>query len=145
MPRSSDDAEPSSATIDTGSNTTRSPPALATGGRFSSGDRVHKTHLNKHCLQQSTQPSPLQKVQWCLLCVFVCLLYFVYLSPWAHLHVVGMLQIMPDINQPSLPTPFYSVLVSISVSMAFSTVFHSITFPDNSPFSDSVLLVLSLP
>ena len=31
-----------------------------------------------------------------------------------------------DINQPSLPTPFYSVLVSISVFMALSTVFHSI-------------------
>ena len=30
--------------------------------------------------------------------------------------------------QPSLPTPFYSVLVSISVFMALSTVFHSITF-----------------
>ena len=26
-----------------------------------------------------------------------------------------------DINQPSLPTPFYSVLVSISVFMALST------------------------
>ena len=29
-----------------------------------------------------------------------------------------------DINQLSLPTPFYSVLVSISVFMAFSTIFH---------------------
>ena len=36
-----------------------------------------------------------------------------------------------DINQPSLPTPFYSVLVSISVFMALSTVFHSINSPDN--------------
>ena len=26
-----------------------------------------------------------------------------------------------DINQPSLPTPFYSVFVSVSVFMAFST------------------------
>ena len=48
-----------------------------------------------------------------------------------------------DINQPSLPTPFYSVLVSISDFMALSTAFHSINSPDNSPFSDSVLLVLS--
>ena len=30
-----------------------------------------------------------------------------------------------DINQPSLPTPFYSVLASISVFMALSTTFHS--------------------
>ena len=31
-----------------------------------------------------------------------------------------------DINQLSLPTPFYSVLVSVSVCMALSTVFRSI-------------------
>ena len=37
-----------------------------------------------------------------------------------------------DINHPSLPTPFYSVLVPISVFMAFSTVFHSTNSPDNS-------------
>ena len=49
-----------------------------------------------------------------------------------------------DINQPSLPTPFCSVLVSISVFMALSTVFHSIISPDNSLFSHSVLPVLSL-
>ena len=50
-----------------------------------------------------------------------------------------------DINQPSLLTPFYSVLVSISVFMALSTMFHSITFPDNSPLSYSVLPVFFLP
>ena len=49
------------------------------------------------------------------------------------------------INQPSLPTPFYSVLVSISVSLALSTEFDSMNSPDNFPFSDSVLPVLSLP
>ena len=36
---------------------------------------------------------------------------------------------------------FYSVLMSISVFMALSTVFHSINSPDNSPLSHSVLLV----
>ena len=70
-------------------------------------------------------------------------------SPRAHLHVVGTLWFMSDINQPSLPTPFYSVLASIPVFMAFSTVFHSINSPNNCPFSDcssgliSALLVLS--
>ena len=49
-----------------------------------------------------------------------------------------------DINQPSLPTPFYSIIVSISVFMALSTVFYSIKSPDNSPLSHSVLLVLFL-
>ena len=50
-----------------------------------------------------------------------------------------------DINQPSLPTPFYSVLVYVSVFMALSTLFHSINSPDNSSLSHSVLLVLILP
>ena len=50
-----------------------------------------------------------------------------------------------DINQPSSPTPFYSVLVSISVFMAISTVFHSINSLDKSPLSHSVLPILSLP
>ena len=50
-----------------------------------------------------------------------------------------------DINQPSLPTPCFSVLVSISAFMALSTVFHSINSADNSPLSHSVLQVLLLP
>ena len=45
-----------------------------------------------------------------------------------------------DINQTSLPTPFHSVPVSISVFMAYSTVFRSINSPDNSPFFHSVPL-----
>ena len=73
------------------------------------------------------------------------LLPLLRLSSLAHLHVVGMLQFMSNINQPSLPTTFYSGLVSISVFMALSTVFHSTNSSDNSPFSDSVLPVLSLP
>ena len=53
-------------------------------------------------------------------------------------------------NQPTLPTPFYSVLVFISVYMALLTVFLSIDSPDNSPLSVcfsglvSALLVLSI-
>ena len=66
-------------------------------------------------------------------------------SPWAHLHMVGTLWFMSDVNQLSLLTPFYSVLVSVSVFMALSIVFHSINSPDNSPFSHSVLVVLALP
>ena len=50
-----------------------------------------------------------------------------------------------DIKQPSLPTPFYSVLVSLSVSMALSAGFYSINSPDNSLLSRSVLPVLFLP
>ena len=49
-----------------------------------------------------------------------------------------------DINQSSLPTRFYSVLVSVSVFTALSTVFRSINSPDNSPLSHSVLPVLCL-
>ena len=40
-----------------------------------------------------------------------------------------------DINQPSLPTPSCSVLMSVSVFMALSTVFHAINSPNNSPIS----------
>ena len=50
-----------------------------------------------------------------------------------------------DMNQISLPTPFYSVLVSISVFIALSTVFHSLNSPEKSPFSHSVFPVLSPP
>ena len=55
------------------------------------------------------------------------------------------LYVFDMINQPSLPTPFYSVLVSISVFMALSTVFRSINSPGNSLLSHSGLLVLFLP
>ena len=50
-----------------------------------------------------------------------------------------------DINQPSLRTPFHSALVSVSVFMSLSTVFHSMNSPDNSLLSHSVLPVLFLP
>ena len=40
---------------------------------------------------------------------------------------------------------FYSVLVSISVFVALSTVFHCMNSPDNVPLSHSVLPVLFLP
>ena len=50
-----------------------------------------------------------------------------------------------DINQPNLPTPFYSVLVSVSVFMALLTVFQSINSPNSAPLFHSVLLVLLLP
>ena len=50
-----------------------------------------------------------------------------------------------DINQPNLPTPCYSVLVSISLRVALSTVFHSTKSPSNSPISHSVLPVVFLP
>ena len=50
-----------------------------------------------------------------------------------------------DINQPRLPTPFNSDLVSVSAIVALSTVFHSTNSPYNSPLSHSVLPVLFLP
>ena len=49
-----------------------------------------------------------------------------------------------DINQPSLTTPFYCILVSISVFMALSTAFYSINSPELS-LSYAVLPVLYLP
>ena len=78
-------------------------------------------------------------------CYWLLYKFVVCTSLRAHLRVVGILRFMSDINQPSLPTAFYSVFVSISVFVALSTVFHSIHFSDNSPFSDSVIQVFSLP
>ena len=76
--------------------------------------------------------------------LYVFIAYFVQ-SPRDHLHVVRMFRFMSDVNQPSLPTPFYSVLLSLSLFMASSTVFHSTNSPDNSPLSHSDLPVLFLP
>ena len=50
-----------------------------------------------------------------------------------------------DTDQPSLPTPFYSVLVSISIFMALSTIFHSMNSLGNSPLSHPILPALFLP
>ena len=50
-----------------------------------------------------------------------------------------------DINQPSLPTPFYSVFVSVPVFMALSTLLHSMNSPENSPLFYFVLPVFFLP
>ena len=79
--------------------------------------------------------------------LFLCLLSFSQMvMPQVEVAtMVGMSWFMSDINQPSLPTPFYSVLVFISVFMALSTVFHSINFPDNSSLSHPVPPVLFLP
>ena len=68
-------------------------------------------------------------------------------SPRAKLHMVGMLLAVYvfDINQPNLPPPSYSVLVSISVFVVLSTVLYPINSPYNSPLSHSVLPVLFLP
>ena len=50
-----------------------------------------------------------------------------------------------DIIDRACPLFFFnSVLESVSVFMALSTVFHSIMSPDNSPLSHSVLPVLFL-
>ena len=71
--------------------------------------------------------------------------YLLTTSPRAPFHVVGMLRFVFDINQPSLPNSFYSVLVSVSVFMDLSIVFHSINSPEISPLSYSLLPVLFLP
>ena len=82
----------------------------------------------------------------CFCSVWFVWFCFVSMSPRTHLHMVRMLLFMSDINQPSLPTLFfYSSLVSISVFMALSTVYHSINSPDSSQLSCSILTVLYLP
>ena len=53
----------------------------------------------------------------------------------------GCYSLCHRLKPTKLPTPLYSVLVLVSVFMALSTLFHSITSPDNSSLSHSVLLV----
>ena len=64
-----------------------------------------------------------------------------FTSPWCCLRLVpvglpsrggDVAVYVFDLNQSSLPTPFYSVLAFISVFMALSTVFHSVNSSDNS-------------
>ena len=86
-------------------------------------------------------------VSWGLVGTFS---YYSGKSDWIRPHGLsftgwGVAVYVSDRNQPKLPTPFYSVLVSVSVYMALSTVFHSINSPDNSLLSHSVLPVLFLP
>ena len=52
--------------------------------------------------------------------------FTVYESPWANLHVVAMFRFMSDRNQPSLPSPLYSVLVFLVIlptALHFLTLF----------------------
>ena len=55
---------------------------------------------------------------------------------------MGCYGLCPRHKPTELAHFFCSVLVSVSVFMALSTVFHSINSPDNSPLPYSVLLVL---
>ena len=69
---------------------------------------------------------------WCDVSVPFC--HFCSLEPGRVSVIIPCsLCYVKDIKQPSFPTPFYSVLVSIPFFMAFSTVFLSINSPDNSP------------
>ena len=54
-----------------------------------------------------------------IMCSLICQ------SSRAHLHMAEMLRFVFDVNQPGLSTPFYPVLVSISVFVVLSTVFRS--------------------
>ena len=67
-----------------------------------------------------------------------------YKFPGSPSHVGDVTVYVLDINQPGLPTPFHSVLVSVSVCKALSTKFHSINSLDNYSLSHSLLLVLFL-
>ena len=81
----------------------------------------------------------------CCSCFLLMMLFFSSCSHGFTFTWWGCCCYVFDIYQPSLPTPFCSVLVSVSVFMALSTVFYSINSPDNSPLPHSVLPLLFLP
>ena len=74
-----------------------------------------------------------------IMCSLICQ------SSRAHLHMAGMLRFVFDVNQPGLSTPFYPVLVSISVFVVLSTVFRSAFLQTTVRFLNSVLSALFLP
>ena len=88
-------------------------------------------------------PEVLVFAYWCLSTLFLTVLVYLYLYSLSV--PAGSRSRGGAVAQPSLPTPFYSVLVSFSVFMALSTVFRSINSPDNSLLSHSELPVLFLP
>ena len=91
---------------------------------------------------------PYSVKQGCVLVQILLIRGFSYASSRAHLHLKRMSWFLSDINQSSLPTPSYSFLMSISVFMALSTVFHSINSPENSVFSlcsSGLISALSVP
>ena len=58
----------------------------------------------------------------------------------------GVTVYVKDINQPSMPTPFlFCSCVRFCLLGPLNCTLHSINSPDNSPFSHSVLPVMSLP
>ena len=61
------------------------------------------------------------------------------------LYVLGWYGLCLKHKPTELAYSSYSVLVSVSVFMALSTVFLTMNSPDNSLLSHSVLLVLFLP
>ena len=67
------------------------------------------------------------------------------LSLWLSFKWSGCCGFRFRLKSSELPTPFYSVLVSISVFMALLAVFQSINSPDNSAIFESVPRVLCLP
>ena len=68
-----------------------------------------------------------------------------YASHWLTLTLWGCYGLCLRHKPTERAHSFYSGLVSVSVFIALSTVFHSINSPDNSPLSHSVFLVLFLP
>ena len=70
----------------------------------------------------------------CVLSFWLSVFFFCFFFPTGSPSRGGDVAVyVSDINQLSFPTPFYSVLVSVSVFMALSSVFHSIKSPNNSP------------
>ena len=83
-------------------------------------------------------------------CQFWCCCHEVHVYPWHASSGLtftwwGCYDLCQRHKPAELAHSFFSVLVSVSVFVALSTVFHSINFPDSHLFSHSVLPVLSLP
>ena len=101
----------------------RSPPRTRFDFLVTKAKYRAESHLNKirSCRNRPlfcSAPRPSLSALWkCVdIIIIIIIIIIICWSPWsntslgAHLHVVGMLRIMSDINQLSLPTPYYLLL-----------------------------------
>ena len=93
---------------------------------FDDSDKVGADDVLLHSCPQSCMPNPVEG----LLEVFEDMVEVLLILPMGSTSRGGDVTVyVLNINQPSLPAPFYSVLASISVFIALSPTFHSIILP----------------
>ena len=112
-----------------------------TGVNLGEGEVYQRTKVS----MKRVLANPLYRyLSYCLICTYLFSWEFpvLYVLTGSPSHGGNVTIYVLDIKQPSMSTIVHSVLVSVSVFMALSTVFNSINSPNNSPLSHAVFQVL---